>query len=359
MNGQAKKERIFYYDLLRAFAIFCILACHIFAQYVIKTDIFATKFWYYALFLNCLRDIGVPLFVALSGSLLLDRKETLIKFAKKRLTRVVIPYLFWGIIFILVFSFIFNEGSIMDIASNVFSISPKGTANFFWFVPMILITYALIFIINKLNEYNGIALKICLILSLIGIILINLKYLPMTKPIYYLYYSIFAIIGYYLSNVDLSGNKYFKLSDKKLMIIFLVFSILLYAVQVLTNANMCLELHKFKTISQFHLLNIIVVCCIFLFFRYFQANGGKIYSFVKKEPVLKIIYSISICSYGIYLCHIVIRDLLLNFVLSPLKNSMGITLFSTITLILTFLTSWLLIVILSRIPVLDMLSGSG
>lgn len=359
MNGQANKKRIFYYDIIRAFAIFCIVACHVFAGYVTKTDIFGTKFWYYALFLNSLRDIGVPLFVILSGSLLLDRKDTLIEFAKKRLTRVLIPYLFWGIIFILVFAFIFNKGSVIEIASNVFSIAPTGHANFFWFVPMILVTYAVIFIINKLNEHNDITLKICLILSLIGIVLIDLKYLPMKKPVYYLYYPIFAIIGYYLSNINLEDNEYVKFSNKKLMIIFLVFSILLYLAQVLTNASISIELHKFKTMPQFSIMNIVLVCCIFLFFRYFSQNAGKIYEFIKDSPISKIIYSISICSYGIYLCHIMIRELLLNFVLYPIKGSMGITIFSTITLLLTFAVSWLLIVVLSKIPVLDMLSGSA
>jgi hypothetical protein len=181
----------------------------------------------------------------------------------------------------------------------------------------------------------------------------------MTKPTYYLYYSIFAVIGYYLSNVDLTGNRYVRLSDKKLMVIFLVFSVLLYVVLVLTNASMSIELQKFKTEPQFSLLNIAAVCCIFLFFRYFSQNSGKLYEFIKKDSIGKIIFSISICSYGIYLCHIMIRELLLNFLLYPIQGSMGITVFSTLTLILTFIVSWLLIVALSKIPVLDMLSGSG
>lgn len=359
MSGQATKERIFYYDIIRAFAIFCIVSCHVFAGYVVKTDIFATRFWYYALFLNSLRNVGVPLFVILSGSLLLGRKETLINFAKKRLTRVLVPYIFWGIIFILAFAFIFNTGTIAEIAQNVFSMAPTGHANFFWFVPMILITYAIIFVINKLNEYNDITMKVCLILSTIGIILINLKYLPMKKPTYYLYYSIFAVIGYYLSNVNLTDNRYVKLSDKKLMVIFLVFSVLLYVALVLANASMSLELQKFKTEPQFSLLNIAAVCCIFLFFRYFSQNSGKVYGFIRECLFGKAILSVSLCSYGIYLCHIMIRELLLNFALYPIKGFMGITVFSTLTLILTFAVSWILIAALSRIPVLDMLSGSG
>ena len=134
---------------------------------------FATKFWYYALFLNSLSNVCVPLFVVLSGCLLIGRRETLIDFAKKRLPRIILPYLFWGIVFTLTFALVFHRGAVIDVALNAFSFSPKKDANWLWFVPMILITYVIIFIINKLNEYSSKTLKACLILSLITVILIE------------------------------------------------------------------------------------------------------------------------------------------------------------------------------------------
>lgn len=307
--------------------------------------------------MNSLRNIGVPLFVILSGSLLLDRKDTLINFVKKRFSRVIIPYIFWGVIFTLAFAFIFNKGTVMEVALNVFSFTPSDYANFFWFVPMILITYILIFIINKLNEYNDKTLIICLILSLVLITLINLKYLPVTKPIFYFYYPTFAIFGYYLSNVNLS-NKTPRLSNEKLMIIFLIFSILFYLAEVMTDASLSFKANQFKTISKFSFLNILVTCCIFLFIRYFKKNGGKIFNYMKKGIIGKIIYSISICSYGIYLSHIVIKNYIC-LILLPIKSSISITIFTTFVLIATLLLSWMLILILSKIPILDKLSGSA
>lgn len=356
-NGAYGKNRIFYYDILRAFAIFCIVACHVFAEYVSKTNIFGTPFWYYAICFHSLANIGVPLFVILSGSLLLDRKDTLINFVKKRFSRVIIPYIFWGVIFTLAFAFIFNKGTVMEVALKVFSFAPSGYANFFWFVPMILITYILIFIINKLNEYNDKTLIICLILSLVLIALINLKYLPVKKPIFYFYYPAFAVFGYYLSNVNLS-YKTPRLSNKKLMIIFLIFSILFYLAEILTVTSLSFKANHFKTISQFSFLNILVTFTIFLFIRYFEENGGKIFNYIKKGMIGKIIYSLSICSYGIYLSHIVIKNYIC-LILLPVKNSISITVFTTGVLIMALLLPWMVILILGKIPILDKLSGYG
>lgn len=359
-NGYGK-NRIFYYDIVRAFAILCIISCHVFADYVTKTAIFSTKFWYYALFLNSLRDIGVPLFVILSGSLLLDKYEPLKTFAKKRITRVLVPYLFWGTIFILAFAFVFNN-NLNDLIFNVFSLTPEGIANFFWFVPMIFITYVVIFIINVLNHHNKNTMKITLIISLIALVLMNFNVLHYQKPLIDLYYSIFAVFGYFLVNVDFSKNRFIDASPEKLFIIFLVLSLLFYILEVYLNSRTCISLNKFKARSQFDFLNVITTISIFLFFRYFSECSGKInefYTRIKGNTVGKAIFSISICSYGIYLTHILIRELLLKFVLTPIKPFMGISIFSTLTLILTVICSWLLILALSKVPILDKLSGSG
>ena len=177
--GVNKNNRIFYYDVIRAFAIFCIVSCHVFAQYVTNIDIFGTKFWYYALFLNSLRDIGIPLFIVLSGCLLINKKENLTSFVKKRINRVIIPYLFWAVIFILCsvllkqygFVPLFKFKYINTLIFGVFSIDPIKIAVIFWFVPMILIVYMVIFLINKLNEYYKHTFKIALLVSILVIIL--------------------------------------------------------------------------------------------------------------------------------------------------------------------------------------------
>ena len=43
MSVNSNSNRIIYYDFIRAFAIFGVLACHCFAALVINVDIFNTK----------------------------------------------------------------------------------------------------------------------------------------------------------------------------------------------------------------------------------------------------------------------------------------------------------------------------
>ena len=243
----------------------------------------------------------------------------------------------------------------IDVALNAFSFAPEKDANWLWFVPMILITYTVIFIINKLNEYSNKTLKVCLILSLITVILINIGFIPMQRHFLYLSYSVFAVFGYYLSKIDLKNI--LKLSDKKLMSIFLILSIVLYIVEIVIIASMAFEAHKIINTSKFDFLNIILTSCIFLFLRYFEENNGKLLNHIKRNQTGKIIYSISICSYGIYLSHSTIKWLLLTYPLPTIKSFLPISIYSAITLILTLIISWLIILILSKIPILNKFSG--
>ena len=237
---QPAKKRIFYYDMIRAFAILSIISCHISIAYVASTDLFGSNFWYYSVFLNRLRSIGIPLFVILSGCLLIGRKESLVTFAKKRLSRVLVPYIFWGIIFILFVVFLpyigqsyYDYGTIGNLIFSVFNFNPKGKTVFFWFVPMILVTYAIIFIINKLNERYENTLKIALIISAILLVLINFDLIPTSNPYSYLYYSTFAVMGYYLSTCDLRNNRFVNLIYNKLLVLFLTIAIVFYSAEVL------------------------------------------------------------------------------------------------------------------------------
>lgn len=356
-----KSNRIFYYDIVRAFAIFCIISCHVFAAYVVKIEIFGTRFWYYSLFLNSLRDIGVPFFVMLSGILLINKKETFITFAKKRISRVVFPYLFWGFIFILCALLFKNYGcdlfyfsNINELIFNVFSINPIGNAVFLWFVPMIIIVYLIIFLINKINVYFPITLKISLILSILVIILLNFNLISFSHPYDYIFYSVFAIIGYFLVNIDFSKNV---INSKYLGIIFAIIFLISYILEVSINASMSLSLNQFNSISQFSWINLISIISLFLCIRYIS-EAYKINNY-DANRFSKIIFSISICSYGIYLSHIIVKHILLNFILCNIKNYVSVSIYSTFTLIFTFLCSWILILILNKIPYLRNISGAS
>lgn len=352
------KNRIFYLDILRAFAIFSVLACHCFDNYVVNVDIFGTALWYYSLFLNSLRDLGVPLFVLLSGCLLLNKKEDIITFVKKRVSRVAIPCLFWAFLFIacaLIFKqFGFSLYPFTDLNNLIYGVFHlKNTASYFWFVPMIFSVYVVIFVINKLNERYKHTLKISLIISILIFILINLNMIQFAKPYYkYIFYSIFAVIGYYLANFDFKN----KINLQSIDILFAAIFIVSYIFEVYINATLSLSLNHYSCVSQFSFINLISLISLFLFIRYFSQrrdmNGNE-------NAISKIVFSISICSYGIYLSHIIIKCFLNNVIFTHIENYISLSVYSTLILLSTLICSWLLILILSKIHYINKISGAN
>ena len=359
VNEHLKNKRIIYYDYIRAFAIFGVIACHIFAGFVVNKDIFGTNLWYYSIFLNSLRDVSVPLFVCVSGALLITKKDSIAVFIKKRLNKVLIPYFFWVIMFILIEIFCYGKNNNpKQFIINVFSIPPEGSAVVFWFVQMILVVYIVIIILNKLIQYKESFLKLSLLVSVIVAVLINFNLIPMNTLERYLYYSIFAIFGFYLSSYDFTENKIVKLSKEKLAVLFLILSIILYLLEIYFNITTSIKLNNYHSVNQFGFLNISLVISAFLFFRYFSESKGKLnklFNYIQKSKIGKMILSIGLCSYGIYLSHIIIRD-----GLQMLKfKSISPSILFTIYLFITLISSWLIILLMSKVPILNKVCGKS
>ena len=90
-----KKERIFYYDFLRAFAIIAVIICHVdffFGPLTTQTQVIAQMAF------HDIGRIGVPIFLMISGALLLNREYNLSDFLKRRFTRIIYPFIFWIIL---------------------------------------------------------------------------------------------------------------------------------------------------------------------------------------------------------------------------------------------------------------------
>ena len=88
---KTKKERIFYYDVLRAFAIIGVIICHLdhfFGPLTTPAQIIAQMTF------HDIGNIGVPIFLMISGALLLNREyPSLEKFLKKRFARIIYPFI--------------------------------------------------------------------------------------------------------------------------------------------------------------------------------------------------------------------------------------------------------------------------
>lgn len=357
-------KRIFYFDVLRALAIIFVILSH-----VCKT--FAGNFkggsfeWLFSVCFTDIAVMGVPIFLMISGALLLGRDYTLSDFMKRRFSRILIPFIFWALLLPICKMMFLGYDWTFTSFKELFFLKQ------YWFIWMLIGSYLLLPIMNSfVKEFELKGLAYMLIIWFIGMIFLRefsfytieqlFELHPMGwKEIFAGYFGFFPL-GYYLS------VKKFNLSDKHMCWIGLAILVIFTGINL---AYTLINAPQNNTVTYYGYRRIVsTLQCIglFLFIKYFsqycEENGGsfknKIYSFFKDTSVSKLILSISICSYGMYLVH--------YFWLYPLRyvSHNVFPIFSThplmipVVLALITLMSWLTVLVFSKIPVLKYFSGA-
>lgn len=133
------------YDYIRAVAIFFVICIH--SSGLLNEACSSETSIGVAHIAHALMGIigaGVPLFVMLSGALLLGREETLQSFFKRRLTRVLIPFFVWSFI-VCSIQYLQDGGrSIMNFLQLYIGKSlTDGVHGIYWYIYMLLGLYAL------------------------------------------------------------------------------------------------------------------------------------------------------------------------------------------------------------------------
>src|SRR6185437_15153955 len=84
--------RVLWIDIIRIIAIYFVVVIHNFAS---ETPVPAWD----NVIVRTIISTSIPLFVIISGTLLLDKKESYTLFFRKRVNKVVIPWIFWTCIY--------------------------------------------------------------------------------------------------------------------------------------------------------------------------------------------------------------------------------------------------------------------
>jgi surface polysaccharide O-acyltransferase-like enzyme len=127
----------------RIISVFAVVFGHVSAGVVLGSDI-GSEYWWFGNIYDSLIRWCIPVFVMISGALLLDpaKNEGLSTFYNKRIYRILLPVLFWSIFFLfLAFlrgSIKGNEPTFMDLFKRLLSGKPHYHM---WFLYMILCLY--------------------------------------------------------------------------------------------------------------------------------------------------------------------------------------------------------------------------
>lgn len=358
MTVSKYKNRIIYLDYLRVLAILGVILNHI-SSYWDHTSVLNQNI---ALLYNAFGRIGVPVFLMLTGVLLLNNKLPIKDFIKRRYPRVIIPFLFW--MTLLIGYNIFIKPSLIN--DNLIYYMIKHYLSDRWYVWMILGVYLIIPIMAafvKSSKLEGV--KYFLIIWLTTTTLFSLSLL-FDFSMHYLDLAIFSgpigflMLGYYLHNKEFSWD------PKKIVLWAFVIFILFSFVKFVIFAQHHFDPHIFRyyiftTKSRLEIdpVSVIQVCALFLVVKYIpNVSSGflkKVSTFANKKTVLALIISISQASYGIYLNHYFIKNPLRDFGFP--FNDLPSLVFVPIITILVLLISYGIIILLNRVPVINKLTG--
>ena len=346
------KNRVFYFDALRAMAIIGIVFCHVSVPFVSQN--LNNPYLYGVAFFDCLRDFSIPIFVMLSGILLLNRTESFKVFFKKRLSRLLIPFVFWAMIYIA-----YTGDFTFSNMCNIF-FGQSGTLGVtFWFIWMIILMYVLIFIINKTVSFIDESSKdrffyLLTVLSLIyfAIIRLGFFYPLVSKIVYFASFITFIIIGYFIANYSFIGEK---INGNKIVFLTLIASVLSYCYYVFGFVvPRSFNAHAFVIPGYFNFMLLFVSINVFVFFKYLSKT--MFMNKIESSHIGNAVTLISKYSFGIYLVHYLIIDIFRSNFLIHISNPnplIWIPLIVIVILIICLLILW----VFSKIPYLNNFSG--
>lgn len=316
MNKVKKRETI--YDFIRVFSCICVIGIH-------STN---------HLLLESIARIGLPMFVFLSGVLILNGNEEKVSdFYFKRIIKIVIPLYLYSLFYLFVYKY--------NYSLNIFSINnfilelkniTKGYVHYhLWYVYMILGIYLCAPYLKTMCK--NLTTKECQNLTILIFIITLIKNsLPLLninigiKDIPFVNWTLIFLLGY-LTNKEYVVKRYKFIYF--LGIISFNFSIIARAyLPNLTNIN---------DISVTMMLQLMAI------YVFFVRNKKRI---CNKQTINKIISHISKYTWEMYLIHVFILDQIKTYIYNLNINST----ISDIILILTvFLISYLLALIIHNL----------
>ncbi|HVV55859.1 MAG TPA: acyltransferase family protein, partial [Mucilaginibacter sp.] len=243
---QAKPQVIEWINNLRVIALFAVIVLHTASPLLMDLQKASVSDWLAGDVYNALSRFAVPVFVMITGALLLHREYELGDFLKKRLTRIIWPFLFWSLVYV-AYSW-YNEDIIFTAnawadTKIVLHQLKYGAYYHLWYVYMLIGLYLIIPVISRFVRNSAEKeIRYFLIVWFI-VIAFSQPYLSRFRPQvdvrYFNGYIGYLVLGHYLA---------FKpIPQKGIRGLLVVFYILLTAGIVLGTYFLSVDPHSLST----------------------------------------------------------------------------------------------------------------
>lgn len=335
------KIRVAYIDILNIIAIIAVIA--LYCNGIVHGNPNA-RAWNTSLIVECLCYFAVPLFCMLSGATLMNyrQKYDTKTFFKKRVVKVLIPFIFWAVIMFVWKIFTnrldISNYTLTDWINAFFSNKEESTYYFMFTIMGLYLTMPLFSLMANENCRKGLWLTVLLFFIFNAflpniLILFNINY-NNSLSVNIGSYTIFIILGYLLSTQNIS---------KKYRIIIYLSAIVGLIYRYITTFVLSKEagyvVKDTWGYTSWH--SILLASAVFLFVK-----NMNIYEKIKKYE--KYIATIAGCSFGIYLIH----QIVMYYETSLLSINVASWQWRTIGVLSTYIICLLIISILKRVPIL-------
>lgn len=337
-------KRVVYYDVLNILSIIAVVALHC-NEIVHRYSPNSIIAWSTSLIVECAFYWAVPIFLMLTGANLLKYREKYDTktFFKKRMLKVLIPFIFWAIVMMI---WKYNIGVLkIDEFSlksflNIFFTNKEESIYYFMFIILgIYLTMPLLSILSE-DKYR----KTCWYVVIVSFITqatipVLLKHFEISYntslAIQLGGYIIYPLLGFLLSTQ--------KFTKKQRCIIYalgILSVIFRYGMTYYWTTTSNVLNKSLFSYTQFHA--ILLACAVFVLIK-----NCKFTKIEKNEKFSKILANISSCSFGIYLIH----KMIMYYEIQALSINISSWKWRTIGVLSTYIISLAIVYILKKIPV--------
>ena len=324
------KERAYWLDYLRIAATFLVIMIHASSQYLYKTGV---EFWA-GNFYDSLARMSVPLFVMISGSLIIGKTDSYKIVFNKRIKKVLFPLLIWSLIYLvyrLIKVAVFDHE--FDFAGTLKDILSLKQGLHLWFLYMLIGLYLLVPLLNKFflnakKRDQTIFIFICL-----GVFIYNFFTKTFGLVLGFDFLNLSGFILYFISGYYL--KQYFKSNSPRIMVLLIVlfllgFFLTFFGTFITKENNLGWPLYSYLSPN--------VLLMTFSIFLIFQMSKESF----KRSP--KNIIALSNASFGIYLLHPIILQVLayVFFIRVAMPAWIGIPLQVALAFLISFGIIWII-----------------
>ena len=320
------QKRELAFDILRAIAMCMVIVIHVANVYSRSFGIISNQSFLISLCFNTISRISVPLFLMISGSLLLDRPFNKTKYLK-RILKYILLIIIWDVIY-LIWEYLYL-GITYD---KLYALILQPYRAHLWFLYTIVTLYTFQPIIKIVLDKSPKFIKI--ILLLIWLLFSSISLISYTIATCF---TIFSYMGFFIL-----GNYIYKFVKennlKKYNILLIVIMIISLIGSVYCNYTYSIQRNTFYNLFFAYRCPFMILASISLYIL--------VISNYQKDTISKMVTKLSDASLGVYLIHGIFLDVTIKlFNYQSINSLIGIPIFS----IMIFICSIIIVEVLKKI----------